>query len=49
MARPLFTYVLLAANGLVFLAMTVAGGSTDTEVLVRFGAKVNELVADGEV
>ena len=49
MSRPLFTYVLLAANVLVFLAMTVAGGSTDTEVLVRFGAKVNELVADGEV
>jgi rhomboid protease GluP len=49
LARPLFTYVLLAANVLVFLAMTVAGGSTDTDVLIRFGAKVNALIAEGQV
>jgi rhomboid protease GluP len=49
MGRPILTYVLLAANALVFLAMTVAGGSTDTEVLIRFGAKVNALIAEGEV
>lgn len=49
LARPFFTFALLAINVVVFLAMTVAGGSTDTEVLIRFGAKVNVLIAEGQV
>jgi rhomboid protease GluP len=49
MARPQVTYVLLAINVLVWLAMTVAGGSTNPEVLIRFGAKVNPLIAQGQV
>jgi rhomboid protease GluP len=40
---------LLAINILVWLAMTAAGGSTDPDVLVRFGAKSNGHIADGEV
>lgn len=48
LARPRLTYALLAANVLVWLAMTAAGGSTDTEVLIRFGAKVNILIAEGQ-
>lgn len=46
--RPVATWVLLAAIGLAFLAQTLAGGSTDVEVLVRMGAKVTPLIADGE-
>jgi len=40
---------LLAINVLVWLAMTLAGGSTNPAVLVRFGAKDNALIAQGEV
>jgi rhomboid protease GluP len=49
LTQPFFTFALLAINVLVFLAMTLAGGSTDTEVLIRFGAKVNVLIAEGQV
>jgi rhomboid protease GluP len=49
MAQPRVTYVLLAINVIVFLAMTIAGGSTDTAVLIRFGAKANALIAQGQV
>jgi rhomboid protease GluP len=47
--RPRLTYGLFAAIVLVFAAMTLAGGSTDTQVLVRFGAKDNVLIAEGQV
>lgn len=36
-------------NVLVWLAMTALGGSTNPEVLVLFGAKVNELIVQGQV
>ena len=49
LAQPRVTYVLLAINVLVFLAMTLAGGSENPNVLIRFGAKVNPLIADGQV
>ena len=49
LAKARVTYVLLAINVLVWLAMTAAGGSTNPEVLIRFGAKVNVLVAEGQV
>jgi rhomboid protease GluP len=49
LTAPRLTYVLLAVNILVWLAMTVAGGSTNTQVLIRFGAKANVLIADGQV
>ena len=49
MARPRVTYVLLAINILVWLAMTAAGGSTDPAVLIRFGAKFNPLIVQGQV
>ncbi|GAB4506027.1 MAG: hypothetical protein Kow00123_01650 [Anaerolineales bacterium] len=47
-ARPVAVWVILAITGLVFLAMTLAGGSENTDVLVRFGAKVNGRIAAGE-
>jgi rhomboid protease GluP len=49
LGQPRVTYILLGINVLVWLAMTVVGGSTNTDVLIRFGAKANVLVADGQV
>lgn len=46
---PYLTYTLIAINLLLFLLMTLAGGSTRKDVLIRFGAKVNELILQGEV
>ncbi len=46
--KPLFTYVFLALQVLIFLLMEAAGGSTVTANLIRFGAKVNILILEGE-
>jgi membrane associated rhomboid family serine protease len=46
--KPVATWVLLAFILAVFAAETLLGGSTDTEVLVRLGAKVTPLIAAGE-
>jgi rhomboid protease GluP len=48
LSRPIVTWILLAIILVVFAAETLAGGSTDIEVLVRLGAKVTPLIADGE-
>lgn len=56
MSEPRVTYVLIAINVMIFLAMTAFGflnglglnGSQDTRVLVLFGAQQNELVAMGD-
>ena len=42
------TYALLAINIIVFLIMTMAGGSENIDNLVRFGAVVKSRVAGGE-
>lgn len=46
--KPLFTYVFLAIQILIFLLMEAAGGSTTSANLIRFGAKVNSLILEGE-
>lgn len=46
---PYLTYIILGANLIVFLLMTLAGGSTDHRVLIAFGAKVNSLILAGEI
>lgn len=46
--RPVVTWVLLGLIGLMFAVETALGGSTQTDVLVRLGAKVTPLVADGQ-
>ena len=46
--RPLWTFVLLAANILVWIAMTVMGGSENPLVLIWFGAKFNPLIIAGQ-
>ncbi len=48
LTRPLLTWIILALNAIIWLLMTLGGGSTNTSVLVRFGAKVPWLVATGE-
>lgn len=56
MSQPRWSYVLIAINVVVFLAMTAYGllnglglnGSQSTRVLVLFGAQQNQLVAAGE-
>lgn len=46
--KPIATWVLLAIILAVFAVETAAGGSTQTDVLVRLGAKVTPLIAAGE-
>jgi rhomboid protease GluP len=48
LGRPIVTWALLAAVIVMFGVETVAGGSTDTDVLVRLGAKVPHLIAAGQ-
>jgi rhomboid protease GluP len=48
LSRPIVTYILLVAIGIVFVAETLAGGSTSVEVLVSMGAKVTPLIAAGQ-
>ena len=46
--RPLFTYIFLGANVLIFLLMALAGGSTNESTLMAFGVKSNPEIARGE-
>lgn len=39
---------ILALQILIFIAMTVSGGTTHYDVLIRFGAKVNALIDEGQ-
>lgn len=47
--QPIATWTFIIANVLVWLTMTALGGSTDPRVLVAFGAKVNELIVQGQL
>ncbi|MGF7532593.1 rhomboid protease YqgP [Bacillus mexicanus] len=46
--KPIFTYLFIALQILMFFVLERNGGSTNTEVLVAFGAKENSLIAAGE-
>lgn len=48
MVRPPVTILLLVAIGLMFVAETVLGGSTNSGVLVLLGANVSALVRSGQ-
>jgi rhomboid protease GluP len=48
LAKPVVTYVLLAAIALIFVLETALGGSTNLHTLVVLGAQVNSLVAQGQ-
>lgn len=46
--KPLFTYVFIAIQVAVFLWLQLNGGSTNTATLIKYGAKVNQLIYEGE-
>lgn len=46
--KPIFTYLFIALQLVMFFLLEINGGSTNTETLVAFGAKENGLIADGE-
>jgi len=46
--RTLVAWAITAINVAVWLAMEASGGSTRTQTLILFGAKVNSLIAQGE-
>jgi membrane associated rhomboid family serine protease len=50
LTKPLITYIMLGAIGLVWLAQELAGGSTNDQVLIRFGANYGPaILMNGEV
>ena len=46
--KPFFTYIFIGIQVLMFLVLEAAGGSTDTSTLIKFGAKFNPLILEGE-
>lgn len=46
--KPFFTYIFIAVQVLMFAVLEFAGGSTNTEVLVKYGAKYNPGILSGE-
>ncbi|HZX45852.1 MAG TPA: rhomboid family intramembrane serine protease [Clostridia bacterium] len=46
--RPVVTRAIIAINILMWILMTLAGGSTDVRVLIRFGAMYAPLVMRGQ-
>jgi rhomboid protease GluP len=46
--RPVATWILLGILVAVFAIQTLTGGSTESEVLIRMGAKFTPLIAGGE-
>ncbi|KAB7709217.1 rhomboid family intramembrane serine protease [Bacillus aerolatus] len=47
-STPFFSYMFIAAQVVVFLLLELSGGSTDAANLIRFGAKFNPLILEGE-
>lgn len=45
---PQVTYLLIGLNVLIFLVMTLAGGSTHIQILLDFGAMYRPFIAQGE-
>lgn len=46
--QPLLTYAILSIQILLFILMTVNGGSTNTNTLIEFGAKFNPFIVWGQ-
>lgn len=46
--KPFFTYIFVFIQVAMFLFMEWKGGSTDTSTLIKYGAKFNPLILDGE-
>ncbi|KON87053.1 serine protease [Sporosarcina globispora] len=46
--KPFFTYIFIFIQVAVFLFLEAMGGSTDTSTLIKYGAKFNPLILEGE-
>ncbi|MEW9049634.1 MAG: rhomboid family intramembrane serine protease [Neobacillus sp.] len=46
--KPFFTYVFIALQVVMFVLLELSGGSTNTSTLIRFGAKFNPYIYEGE-
>jgi rhomboid protease GluP len=46
--KPFFTYVFMLIQAAVFFLLEMQGGSTDTSTLIKYGAKFNPYIYDGE-
>lgn len=47
--KPIVTYGLIAVNLLVFIGMTLSGGTQNAVNLIAWGAKYNPLIIQGEL
>jgi len=47
--KPIFTYIFILINTIMFLLMEFKGGSANTENLLQFGAKESFLITNGEM
>ncbi|UII54860.1 rhomboid family intramembrane serine protease [Cytobacillus spongiae] len=46
--KPFFTYLFIIVQVAMFLLLEAAGGSTNTSTLIKYGAKFNPLILEGE-
>ncbi len=46
--KPFFTYVFIVIQIIIFLVLELQGGSTNTSTLIKFGAKFNPYIYEGE-
>ncbi len=46
--KPFFTYLFMIIQVAVFFLLEIQGGSTDTSTLIKFGAKFNPYIYEGE-
>ncbi|WP_313798283.1 rhomboid family intramembrane serine protease [Cytobacillus sp.] len=46
--KPFFTYIFMIIQVAVFLFLEAVGSSTDTSTLIKYGAKFNPLILEGE-
>lgn len=46
--KPMFTYVFILIQAAVFFWLELHGGSTNTSTLIKYGAKFNPLIYQGE-
>lgn len=46
--KPFFTYIFIAVQIIMFLFLEMMGGSQNTQTLIKYGAKFNPLIIEGD-